>query len=48
MDGRMPEIRNASDVFREASWKSITYQTIVFGDLFSIVSPSYTVYIETS
>jgi len=34
MDGRMTEIKSASGIFREASWKSVTYQSTVFGDLF--------------
>jgi hypothetical protein len=48
VDGRMTEIRNAFDVFREVSWKDISYQTIVFGDLVAVVFSSYTIYIETS
>jgi len=34
MDGRMTEIRSASGIFRETSWKSVTYQSAVFGDPF--------------
>jgi len=43
----MTKIRSAAGIFREVSWKSVTYQNTVFGDFFSVVSSSDTVYIET-